>query len=165
MAAAAKVGVPGRNPQNVGRRSPVRYDRDLYTWSVQQAAALRSGRFAAVDVEHVAEEIEDLGKAEFSKLESALRIILLHMSKWDRQAERRSRSWVISIDRERLRYGNVLGDNPGLKSKRTEALTRAYATARLDAAEETSLPRAAFPVECPYSLDEVLHRPFEWPET
>lgn len=142
----------------------IAYDRDYYGWAVQQADALRSGRLEGLDLDNLAEEIEDLGREQFDKLESALRLILLHMSKWDRQPERRSRSWVLTILRERDRYGRILGDNPGLKPRQNDALQRAYRTARFDAAAETGLPLKVFPEDCPYALDEILNRPVEWPE-
>lgn len=140
------------------------YERDFYAWTIEQAQALRAGRVGELDVAHLAEEIEDLGKAEFSKLESALRLILLHLLKWDHQPERRSRSSALTIERERQRYDLVLQDNPGLEPRRAEALGRAYRLARIEAMDETGLPRASFSRQCPYILDEVLTRSVEWPE-
>jgi predicted DNA-binding ribbon-helix-helix protein len=141
------------------------YDADFYSWTIAQSAALREGRWTELDLAHLAEEIEDLGKEQFSKLESALRLILMHLLKWDLQPDRRSRSWVISIRRERMNYLDVLRDNPGLKPRRDEALDRAYGRARLDAAEETELPMKHFPVECPYTFGDILDRSIEWPDT
>lgn len=140
------------------------YEEDFYGWTQHQAAALRGGLLSELDIEHLAEEIEDLGKEQFSKLESALRLILLHLSKWDRQPGRRSRSWALTIERERGRYATILRDNPGLKPRRAEALRRAYDDARLAAIDETGLPRADFPKDNPYGLNDVLTRPVEWPE-
>jgi hypothetical protein len=37
------------------------YDTDFYAWTQQQAAALRAKDWAAVDIEHLAEEVDDLG--------------------------------------------------------------------------------------------------------
>ncbi len=142
---------------------PAAYDRDFYTWTIDQASALRAGRLRDLDLEHLAEEIEDLGKEQFSKLESALRILLLHVLKWDQQPWRRTRSWVISITWQRTHYADVLGDNPGLKPRRQEALDRAYRKARLESAEETGLSLAVFPAECPYTFEELLTKPIEWP--
>jgi hypothetical protein len=36
------------------------YDTDFYAWTQAQAAAIRAGQWEALDIEHVAEEIEDL---------------------------------------------------------------------------------------------------------
>ena len=76
---------------------PVRadYDRDFYSWLMEQARLLREGRWDAVDRENVAEEIESLGREQFNKLASALRVLLLHILKWDHQPRKRSRSWAL----------------------------------------------------------------------
>src|SRR5205085_11646300 len=84
------------------------YDRDFYSWSLEQARLVREGRWDAVDRENVAEEIESLGREQFNKLESALRVLLVHILKWDHQPERRTRSWVISIKDQRIAFDQVL---------------------------------------------------------
>jgi hypothetical protein len=140
-----------------------RYDRDLYTWAVEQAALLRAGRIAEADVHNIAEEIDDVGNEQYDRLESALRIILLHLLKWDYQPERRSRSWRASILSQRHRVRRVLRKNPGLKSRLDEAVADGYADARIEAAAQTSLEDDLFPVDCPYSFEEIMDRPFDWP--
>lgn len=144
--------------------APVGYDQDFYSWTQQQAEMLRAGRLSGLDLEHLAEEIEDLGKETFNKLASSYQVILLHMLKWDHQPERRSRSWVASIEVQRLSALDNLDDNPGLKSRRPEALARAYRKAWIKAAAETRKDKETFPPECPYSLDEIMTRDFEWPQ-
>jgi uncharacterized protein DUF29 len=136
------------------------YDRDFYSWLMEQARLVRAGRWDAVDRENVAEEIESLGREQFNKLESALRVLLMHILKWDHQPERRTRSWAISIKDQRIEFDQVLQDNPGLKSRLDEALTRAYRRARLQAANETSLDEEMFPGECPYTWDDIILREF-----
>ena len=37
------------------------YDRDIVAWANEQARLLREGRFEALDIEHIADEIEDVG--------------------------------------------------------------------------------------------------------
>jgi hypothetical protein len=138
-----------------------RYEEDLYTWVQEQVALLRAGRLSEVDAENIAEELSDVGTSQYDKLSSSLRVLVMHMLKWDQQPEFRTLSWVYSIREHRKRYAQVLRKNPGLKSRRDEALAEAYYAARLWAANETSLPVHEFPDECPYSWDEVLNRPFE----
>ncbi len=137
------------------------YDRDFYSWSLEQARLLRAGRFEAVDRENVAEEIESLGREQFNKLESAFRVLLLHMLKWDHQPDLRSRSWALSIETQRIEVDDVLADNPGLTPRVAEAIARAYRKARLEAARETGLSKREFPESCPYSPDDMAARPFE----
>ena len=92
-----------------------RYDRDLYGWATEQAALLRAGRLTEADAANIAEELDDVGNEQYDKLESALRLILLHLLKWDHQAERRSRSWWATITVQRNQVRRVLRKNPGLK--------------------------------------------------
>jgi hypothetical protein len=137
------------------------YMRDFYSWLMEQARHVREGRWDAVDRENLAEEIESLGREQFNKLESALRVLLLHILKWDHQAERRSRSWVLSIEAQRAELEDVLSDNPGLKPRIAEALARGYRKARIDAAKETGLEKDALPDACPYSFDDIVSRKFD----
>jgi len=136
------------------------YDRDFYSWSLEQARLVREGRWTAVDRENVAEEIESLGREQFNKLESALRVLMLHMLKWDHQSELRSRSWALSIKEQRIGLNDVLDDNPGLKPRIGEAMARAYRRARIEAARETGLDEERFPGQCPYSWDDIVSRVF-----
>lgn len=141
---------------------PVRaeYERDFYSWSIEQARLLREGRHDALDRDNLAEEIESLGREQFNKLISALRVAMLHMLKWDHQPPLRSRSWVLSIEEQRLEIVDVLADNPGLKPRINEAIARAYRRARIEAARETGLDEATFPATCPYSFDDITKRSF-----
>lgn len=136
------------------------YEDDFYTWTQEQGARLRAGDIAGLDLENLAEEIEPLGRSEFSSLVSAWRVILLHMLRWDHQPERRTRSWALSIAAQRAEAAYVLKDNPGLKGRLEEALERAYHGARIGAAKETRLSLRRFPERCPYTRDEMLTRPF-----
>lgn len=136
------------------------YDRDFYSWLMEQARHVRAGRWTALDRENLAEEIESLGREQFNKLESALRVLLMHILKWDHQPERRTRSWAISIKDQRIEFDQVLQDNPGLKSRLDEALARAYRRARLQAANETGLDEEMFPGACPYTWDDIILREF-----
>ena len=52
-------------------------------------------------------------------------------------------------------------DNPSLKSRRQEAVGRAYRRGRLRASGETDLDLEEFPDECPYDWDAILNRQFK----
>src|SRR5262249_29988346 len=136
------------------------YENDFYSWSQEQARLLRKGQWALLDRDNIAEEIESLGREQFNKLESALRVVLIHMLKWDHQPDRRSRSWVLSIEAQRVEIDHIIGDNPGLKPRISEAVTRAYRRARIEAANETGLEKSVFPDPCPYSLHDIMSRDF-----
>ena len=148
-------------------QSPVltAYADDPYTWALEQVELLRSGRLDLLDAENVADEIGALVHYLADKLRSDLSRVLQHLLKWDHQEEMRSRSWVLSIREHRKRVARHLTKAPGLKSILTEVLDDAYGNARRHALDETGLPQKAIPKTCPYSWDEIMTRPINWPET
>ena len=142
------------------RAAPL-YERDLYAWSLEQARLLKEGRLDEVDAENVAEEILDVGRNEYDKLESALAVLLMHMLKWDHQPDKRTRSWENTILEQRDRVELQFRDNPSLKSRTEEAVGRAYRRGRLRASGETDLDLEEFPEECPYDWDAIMNRKFK----
>lgn len=148
-------------PKLASPPTTTRYEDDFYTWLEEQVALLRAGRFGEIDAENIAEELSDVAKAERSKLDSILRVLVTHMLKWDQQPELRTPSWVFSIREQRRRFGRLIARNPGLKPSRDEALQDVYPTARDWAAAETHYHVSEFPSECPYGWDDLLNRPFE----
>jgi hypothetical protein len=155
MADRERTSGPGLAPPADPRAD---YQRDFYSWLMEQARFVREGRWSAIDRDNLAEEIESLGREQFSKLESALRVLLLHLLKWDHQPERRSRSWELSIKEQRIVVQDVLDDNPGLTPRIPEAIARGYRRARIEAAKETGLDEAVFPETCAYAFDEAMTR-------
>ncbi len=139
------------------------YDKDVYTWALQQADALRRRSANEIDWDNVAEEIESVGKTEARELESRYTILLAHLLKWRFQADRRSKSWEISIKVQRVSIARHLEENPGLKPRRDELLGAAYQVARLQAAGETELSEAIFPESNPFTLSEAMDPEF-WPD-
>ena len=65
------------------------YETDVVAWASEQARLIRAGRFDLVDREHIAEEIEDVGKSEQRELATRMAVLLAHLLKWQHQPERR----------------------------------------------------------------------------
>lgn len=91
------------------------YEQDVVAWAEQQARLLREGRFEQLDIEHIAEEIEDVGKSEQRELANPMALLLSHLIKWQRQSERRGASWEISIRNQRRGISRRLEETPSLK--------------------------------------------------
>jgi hypothetical protein len=142
-------------------KSPL-YDRDFYAWSREQADLLRSGKLAEADIEHIAEEIDSMGRTEKRELISRLDVLLLHLLKWLYQPGKRGPSWEASIFVQRDRLADHLDDNPSLRPLLPQAMASAYRIARREAVAETGLPGGTFPDVCPWMADEVLDDGF-WP--
>jgi hypothetical protein len=144
-------------------KRPVAKEADLYSWAVRQAELLRAGRLAEIDAAAIAEEIDDVGEEQYDKLESALRVLMLHLLKWDHQPDKRSRSLTASVREQRRRVLRQLWKNPGLRSRLDEAPGEAYEDARDEASAETGLPLNLFPVRRPFEYAEIMERSIAWP--
>jgi len=132
------------------------YNRDIVAWAEEQAALLRAGRLAELDVEHVAEEIEDVGKSERRELASRLSVLLAHLLKWRYQPGRRGSSWQRTIKEQRRAIAAHLQETPSLRAALADAnwLEGAWADAVAKAADETGLD--VFPEDCPWTVEQVL---------
>lgn len=139
------------------------YDQDFYAWSREQARLLRAGKLSQADIEHIAEEIESMGKSEKRELVSRLTVLLLHLLKWQFQPVRRGASWRLSIANTRDALTDHLADNPSLRSELEASIDTAYRRARRDATLETGFHETTFPVKCPWSFDQMMTETF-WPE-
>lgn len=140
------------------------YECDFHAWANEQASLLRAGKLAAVDLAHVAEEIESMGRSERRELVNRLVVLLLHLLKWRFQSDRQGSSWRLSIKEQRIRLQSHLEDNPSLKSQIDWAIAQAYRLAAIEAERETGLPESTFPVVCPFTYDQMLDDTF-WPES
>ena len=150
--------------QDIVTKPPTLYDTDFYAWANEQAALLRAGRFSVSDIANIAEEIESLGKCEKRELVSRLAVLLMHLSKWRFQPNKRGKSWRLTIETQRADTLEHLAENPSLRSQIDDVLKASYRRARAEAAHETGLDPDTFPVVCPWTYDEIVDHNL-WPES
>lgn len=91
------------------------YETDIVAWFCEQARLLKAGQFDQLDLEHLAEEIEDVGKSEQRELASRMAVLLTHLLKWQHRPGRRSASWEITIRNQQKGIIRRLGKTPSLK--------------------------------------------------
>jgi hypothetical protein len=139
------------------------YNSDFYGWTQQQADLLRTGRLSDLDVENLLEEVETMGRSEKRELDSRLTVLLAHLLKWQYQPVRRGNSWRLTIESQRIKFVDVLDDNPSLKPQLDAILAHAYKQARIDAAQETGMDKTVFPGNCPWDFLQLLDESF-YPE-
>ncbi|MGH6944913.1 MAG: DUF29 domain-containing protein [Geminicoccaceae bacterium] len=132
------------------------YDQDFAAWVEQQVEFLRSGRTTALDVENLIEELEGLTKRDERALGSQLKRIMTHMLKQRYQPQRASRSWLDSIENRREEIADILEQGPSLRRTLPALMSKNYPRAVAQATRDTRLPAQTFPIEPPFTLDEVL---------
>ena len=166
--------VPSPAIQQDGQTNDL-YERDFYSWSMQQADALKSRDLKAIDWDNVIEEIADLGKTQQHNWEAFCARVIEHMLKIDyyREAtEKVLKHWTREIRDFRQKMAKLIKQNPGLQGQYAEMFAeawddgRGYARHRLAEYDEdndlqTTWKKAfrergrTLPAECPYRLEDV----------
>lgn len=147
------------------------YDRDWYAWTQDQAARLRAWpehlRPNGLDVEHLAEEVEDLGGSQRRAVESFLELINLHCLKLEFHPALEARQhWMAEIDGFRSGIEREFRHSPSLRARRAEFVADAWAAAlrrfrrqlQREAPEAARRFAAAIPADAPprYDLDSQI---------
>jgi hypothetical protein len=142
------------------------YQEDFYAWTRDQAAALR--RLAAerwngpLDLEHLAEEVEDLGSEQRWAVENHLERLIEHLLKLEHSPSAPPRrKWLISVNNARREISRRL--TRALRNEIEPTLAERFAAARADAAlglaDHGEIEAArSLPTACPYTLDQLLDR-------
>jgi hypothetical protein len=145
------------------------YDEDFYAWTQQQAELLRQLQKAgaelpvAVDLEHLAEEVEDLGKSELRGTTSLIRNIMVHLIKAasDPKAD--------AVNHWRAEATTFQADLPAYFTPSMRQLIdldklwkRARAVADTDLRKYGSSVGFSIPAKCPYSLDDLMIEDFDF---
>jgi hypothetical protein len=133
------------------------YEEDFYAWTQQQAELLR--RLPPVgnelDLEHIAEEIEDLGRSDLRAAQSLCQHIIEHFLKLEYSGLKEPLDhWRDEIVEWRVQLEQVLTRSIQAKLN----LPARYQTAlRLVRRLERDVPGlfARLPTECPYTFEQI----------
>jgi hypothetical protein len=139
------------------------YDEDFYAWTQQQAQALRT-HFKGdnrLDVEHLAEEVEDLGKSELHAIESFVENVIEHLLKLDYSGWIEGRNhWRAEVDAFRASIERRV--TPRIRQQVETELDALYERARRAAPRSLHQREPDFvrrlPKRCPYDWDTIWHR-------
>lgn len=134
------------------------YESDVVAWAKEQAALIRAGQFDQLDLTHIAEEIEDVGKSEQRELASRMAVLLAHILKWKFQPQKRSVSWTLTIKEPRRLLVRRVQKTPSLSPilSDPEWVDEIWVDAKALAEKETGLDMSTYPEICPWSMADVL---------
>jgi hypothetical protein len=130
------------------------YEQDFIAWTELMAERLEKHDATALDWDHLAEEIRDLGLSFKHALKSHLKNLQKHLIKWELQPARRSRSWEDSISNSRGEIASLLDSIPSLHGYLREKFDGTY-----DKAYSEAMHEMRFTKKAPYtrwSLEQVL---------
>lgn len=132
------------------------YDQDYYLWIEDILKKIQKKNWDEMDWDNLWEEIDDMGKSQKQRLTSNLRILLMHLLKWEFQSEKRTNSWKYTIIEHRRRILEQLESSPSLKNYLNINFAATYQKACKDASLETNLALNTFPDRSPYTIEQVL---------
>lgn len=147
------------------------YEKDFQNWISETIVQLRSGEFDGLDIEHLIEELQDLGKAEKKALQSNLKVLLAHLLKLKVQfdsPDTMQSSWYDSVNEHRERVLDDLDSTPSLKTYLEKAISEAYPGARKLAIKDSKKAKfgvrvpneSEYPTSCPFSINKILDEDF-----
>jgi hypothetical protein len=140
------------------------YERDYYTWALEQARALKEHRLEDLDWENLSDEVESLAMTERRELRSRLERLLEHLLKWQFQPSRRSHSWRTTVTRQRSKIREHLDENQGLRPSVGEVIAQAYRSAHIEVTGRYLRPSDPQPSPlCTWTYEQVMDEQF-WPE-
>src|SRR5947207_6618106 len=134
------------------------YEEDFYAWTQQQAELLRRLPSVgnAIDLEHIAEEIEDLGRSDLRAARSLCQHIIEHLLKLEHSGlDEPADHWRDQIVEWRLQLEKIL--TRSIEAK-IDLPDRYRAALRLIRRLERDVPGLArrLPADCPYTLDQIV---------
>lgn len=136
------------------------YETDVVAWAMEQAALLRAREFSAIDIEHIAEEIEDVARSEQRELIDRIVKLQTKLLEWRFLPGRRCRSKKRIINAERLHIAYVLKDSQSLRAKiaAPDCVLLMWKKAVAEITNATGLD--VFPEACPWSVEQALDDAF-----
>ncbi len=134
-------------------------DRDYVGWLEEQIENLKTHSFDQLDLENLIEELEALGRNERSAVKSFAYQIILHLllvEYWQEESQRNRNHWNSEIISFQFQLNDKMTSN--FKNYLDQELENIYAKARKAAIAKTGLSGDRFPINCPYSLENILNR-------
>jgi len=139
---------------------PFLYDEDFNLWVESTIELLQQKRFDELDIENLISEVETMGNNDKKSVKSNLRILLMHLLKWQYQPDKRTNSWRTTIKEHRNRLEDDFANSPSLNNYFLEIFDECYQKARDLASSETGLSVTVFPVQCPIDIHLVIKSDF-----
>jgi hypothetical protein len=136
------------------------YDRDYYLWLEKTTELLKAGKLNELDWEHLIEEIEDLSRSEKRAVVSLLKQLIKHLllyNYWQKERQWSGQGWLEEISNFRFELSQYL-DSKTLRNYTEQELGTIYTRARKEAIIKSNLPD--LPINCPYSLEQILSDDF-----
>ncbi|AOX03713.1 hypothetical protein BJP34_33605 [Moorena producens PAL-8-15-08-1] len=132
------------------------YDVDNEKWLIETLKLLKEKRLDNLDIEHLIEELEGLGRRDKLTVESFLEQIIRHLlllNYWQEQYDYNANHWQAEIMSFRSQLEDYLTQN--LRNHLQKNQAKVYQKALKYVRKKTGM-MIEFPEDCPYALEQLL---------
>jgi hypothetical protein len=134
------------------------YEIDYEQWLEQTINFLKNNRLEELDLEHLIEELEELGRRDKLTVESFLEQIIRHLLLlhfWTEENDYNANHWQAEIMSFRTQINEYLTQN--LRNHLLVNQSKIYQKALKYVRQKTGY-NVTFPEECPYTLAQLLEQ-------
>ena len=134
------------------------YELDDAQWLEETVNLLKKHQFQQLDLDNLIEELEDLGREKKNAVASLLEQIIRHLlllQYWTKESEYNAVHWQEEIYNFRTQLGRKITTN--LRNYLEKELNSIYQDA-LGFVKIKTVNSVVFPLDCPYSLEQLLDR-------
>jgi len=134
------------------------YEADNEQWLAQTLKLLKEKRLENLDLEHLIEELEAVGRRDKLTVESFLEQIIRHLlllQYWEDQYEHNANHWQAEIISFKIQLNEYLSQN--LRNHLQENQAKVYQKALKYVNRKTGM-KIHFPEDCPYNLEQLLNQ-------
>ena len=138
------------------------FEKNEQLWSEKMIELLEQNRLNEIDTVNLKVYLIEMGASNKREVKSKITTLLLHLLKWLYQPTHRSRSWRVSIIRERKELKEIFIKNTNLEKYAHEcfddSFTDAIKYAEIEIKSKKKLPKVHV-----FSVEQALDNNF-WPE-
>ncbi len=136
------------------------YNQDVAAWAQEQSQLLRSGRFSELDVEHIADEIDDVGRRQLRELANCMALLLCHLLRWQHPAAQRDHVLRKKLEAQRKEVNHLLNESPSLVTKMADVKWLDMVWSKAVALAVSDIGLDCFPENMPWSVSQVMKPDF-----
>jgi hypothetical protein len=141
------------------------YERDYYSWALEQERALLDHRTEELDWENLADEVGDLARSQRHALRSQAARLIEHLLKLGFASasaiKANRRLWELSLRGARREIRRLLTESPSLKSSAQDLFVEAWPDGRDDALKFLKVDDDAISESPLWSFEQAMDEQFE----
>jgi len=139
------------------------YEEDENLWREQMVELLEKGKLNEIDAINLKVMLIEMGKSDQRSVVSHMEELIFHILKAMYQPDYATRSWLTSIEKQRLALERAFKDSKSLENHVKNKFKECYVQGRKFALKETGIDKEEIPSEPVFDFDYAMSE--ELPES